>query len=40
MAGNEAGHGAIVRNRDLIDVWIEAPRGNRWFMKRYDLLLI
>ncbi|CAH1981710.1 unnamed protein product [Acanthoscelides obtectus] len=29
MAGNEAGHGAIVRNRDLIDVWIEAPRGNR-----------
>ncbi|CAH1995450.1 unnamed protein product [Acanthoscelides obtectus] len=21
MAGNEAGHGAIVRNRDLIDVW-------------------
>ncbi|CAH1990217.1 unnamed protein product [Acanthoscelides obtectus] len=24
MAGNEAGHGAIVRNRDLIDVWIEA----------------
>ncbi|CAH2000474.1 unnamed protein product [Acanthoscelides obtectus] len=22
-------HGAIVRNRDLIDVWIEAPRGNR-----------
>ncbi|CAH1962491.1 unnamed protein product [Acanthoscelides obtectus] len=29
MAGNEAGHGANVRNRDLIDVWIEAPRGNR-----------
>ncbi|CAH1983791.1 unnamed protein product [Acanthoscelides obtectus] len=29
MAGNEAGHGAIVRNRDLIDVRIEAPRGNR-----------
>ncbi|CAH2012740.1 unnamed protein product [Acanthoscelides obtectus] len=29
MAGNEGGHGAIVRNRDLIDVWIEAPRGNR-----------
>ncbi|CAH1993504.1 unnamed protein product [Acanthoscelides obtectus] len=29
MAGNEAGHGAIVRNRDLIDVWIKAPRGNR-----------
>ncbi|CAH1973696.1 unnamed protein product [Acanthoscelides obtectus] len=29
MAGNEAGHGAIVRNRDLIDVWIEAPRGHR-----------
>ncbi|CAH1994756.1 unnamed protein product [Acanthoscelides obtectus] len=29
MAGNEAEHGAIVRNRDLIDVWIEAPRGNR-----------
>ncbi|CAH1962303.1 unnamed protein product [Acanthoscelides obtectus] len=29
MAGNEAGHGAIDRNRDLIDVWIEAPRGNR-----------
>ncbi|CAH1995253.1 unnamed protein product [Acanthoscelides obtectus] len=29
MAGNDAGHGAIVRNRDLIDVWIEAPRGNR-----------
>ncbi|CAH2002924.1 unnamed protein product [Acanthoscelides obtectus] len=29
MTGNEAGHGAIVRNRDLIDVWIEAPRGNR-----------
>ncbi|CAH1987322.1 unnamed protein product [Acanthoscelides obtectus] len=29
MAGNEAGHGGIVRNRDLIDVWIEAPRKNR-----------
>ncbi|CAH1963231.1 unnamed protein product [Acanthoscelides obtectus] len=23
------GHGAFVRNRNLIDVWIEAPRGNR-----------
>ncbi|CAH1979455.1 unnamed protein product [Acanthoscelides obtectus] len=29
MASYEAGHSAIVRNRDLIDVWIQAQRGNR-----------